>query len=310
MLLKSLYYFSGCHGSVRKQVCNIHSDDVATLQDPATTPGMEQNILSLSGLGRSFGSTRAVDAVTLDIRPGQFVGVIGRSGAGKSTLLRLINRLIDPTEGQITFGGTDVTALRGRALRHWRRDCAMIFQQFNLVERLDVLTNVLVGRLSDHGFVSSMAMHFTDAERTIAIRALDRLELAPQALQRAGTLSGGQQQRVAIARALVQNPRIMLADEPIASLDPGNATRVMEALRSINRDDGITVLVNLHTLDTARAYCDRIIAMRAGRVMFDGTAKQLTDDVVRDIYGSEGLTEFNEAVTSTAALPARARQTA
>jgi len=134
-------------------------------------------------------------------------------------------------------------------------------------------------------------------------------ELAPQALQRAGTLSGGQQQRVAIARALVQNPRIMLADEPIASLDPGNATRVMEALRSINREDGITVLVNLHTLDTARAYCHRIIAMRDGRVFFDGTPRQLTDDVVRDIYGSDGLTEFNEAITSTVVRADRARET-
>ncbi|MDP2740071.1 MAG: phosphonate ABC transporter ATP-binding protein [Pseudorhodobacter sp.] len=279
---------------------------------------MEQQTLSLSGLGRSFGSTRAVDNVTLDIRPGQFVGVIGRSGAGKSTLLRLINRLIDPSEGKIAFGGRDITALRGRELRYWRRDCAMIFQQFNLVERLDVLTNVLVGRLADLNFLNSMAMRFTDAERAIAIRALDRLDLAPQALQRAGTLSGGQQQRVAIARALVQNPRIMLADEPIASLDPGNATRVMEALRTINREDRITVLVNLHTLDTARAYCDRIVAMRDGRVMFDGTARQLTDDVVRDIYGSEGLMEFNEAVTSSAvnaaapkaAIPARHHQTA
>jgi phosphonate transport system ATP-binding protein len=279
---------------------------------------MEQQTLSLSGLGRSFGSTRAVDNVTLDIRPGQFVGVIGRSGAGKSTLLRLINRLIDPSEGKIAFGGRDITALRGRELRYWRRDCAMIFQQFNLVERLDVLTNVLVGRLADLNFLNSMAMRFTDAERAVAIRALDRLNLAPQALQRAGTLSGGQQQRVAIARALVQNPRIMLADEPIASLDPGNATRVMEALRTINREDRITVLVNLHTLDTARAYCDRIVAMRDGRVMFDGTARQLTDDVVRDIYGSEGLMEFNEAVTSSAvnaaapkaAIPARQHQTA
>ncbi|NJM84737.1 MAG: phosphonate ABC transporter ATP-binding protein [Tabrizicola sp.] len=271
---------------------------------------MDRPVLSLSGLGRTFGTTRAVDAVTLDIRPGEFVGVIGRSGAGKSTLLRLINRLIDPTAGRITFGDTDVTALRGRELRHWRRDCAMIFQQFNLVERLDVLTNVLVGRLADHGFLASMAMRFTDAERTMAIRALDRLELAPQALQRAGTLSGGQQQRVAIARALVQSPRIMLADEPIASLDPGNATRVMEALRSINRDDGITVLVNLHTLDTARTYCSRIIAMRDGRAFFDGTPRQLTNDVVRDIYGTDGLTGFDEAVTSTRARPPRLRETA
>jgi phosphonate transport system ATP-binding protein len=128
--------------------------------------------------------------------------------------------------------------------------------------------------------------------------------MLPQALQRAGTLSGGQQQRVAIARAMVQSPRIVLADEPIASLDPANATRVMDSLRAINREDGITVLVNLHTLDTARAFCDRIVAMRQGRVMFDGTARQLTDDVVRDIYGTDGLAEFHEAVTSTAIRPA------
>ncbi len=259
------------------------------------------HVLSLAGLSRSFGATRAVEGVTLDVRPGQFVGVIGRSGAGKSTLLRLVNRLVEPTEGRIRFGDLDVTALRGRALRRWRRDCAMIFQQFNLVERLDVLTNVLIGRLADHGVLSSLTMRFSDAERADAIAALDRLDLVPQALQRAGTLSGGQQQRVAIARALVQRPRIMLADEPIASLDPGNATRVMEALAAINRDDGLTVLVNLHTLDTARAFCDRIVAMRAGRVMFDGTARQLTDDVVRDIYGADGLAAFDEAVTSTSA---------
>lgn len=255
--------------------------------------------LSLSNVSRVFGETRAVDKVTLDIEPGQFVGVIGRSGAGKSTMLRLINRLIDPSEGSISFDGVEITTLKGKALRAWRRDCAMIFQQFNLVDRLDVLTNVLIGRLAEHGFFSSMAMRFTDEERTMALRALDRLDLVPQALQRAGTLSGGQQQRVAIAKALVQQPKIMLADEPIASLDPANATLVMDGLKQINTEDGLTVLVNLHTLDTARAYCDRIIAMRSGRVFFDGTARQLTDDVVRDIYGTEGLRDFNEAVTST-----------
>jgi len=255
--------------------------------------------LTLENVSRHFGKTKAVDNVSLSIQPGQFVGVIGRSGAGKSTLLRLVNRLIDPTDGQIGHGERNVTALKGRDLREWRRDCAMIFQQFNLVDRLDVLTNVLIGRLANSSFLSSMAMRFTDEERTMAIQALDRLALVPQALQRAGTLSGGQQQRVAIAKALVQQPKIMLADEPIASLDPANATLVMDGLRDINRNDGITVLVNLHTLDTARAYCDRIVAMRDGRVLFDGTAAQLTDDVVRDIYGTEGLKEFNEAVTST-----------
>ncbi len=256
--------------------------------------------LTLSDVSRHFGETKAVDKVSVEITPGQFVGVIGRSGAGKSTMLRLVNRRSYPSTGSISFGDTEITALRGKALRSWRRDCAMIFQQFNLVERLDVLTNVLIGRLAEHGFFSSMAMRFTDEERTMAIQALDRLDLVPQALQRAGTLSGGQQQRVAIAKALVQSPRIMLADEPIASLDPANATLVMDGLRSINQEDGLTVLVNLHTLDTARAYCDRIIAMRTGRIFFDGTAAQLTDDVVRDIYGTEGLSEFNEAVTSMA----------
>ncbi|GGC14593.1 phosphonates import ATP-binding protein PhnC [Marivita lacus] len=257
--------------------------------------------LILSNVTRQFGETTAVDRVSLSIQPGQFVGVIGRSGAGKSTLLRLINRLIDPGSGSVSFDGVEVTALKGKALRAWRRDCAMIFQQFNLVDRLDVLTNVLIGRLAEHGFLSSMAMRFTEEERAMAIQALDRLDLVPQALQRAGTLSGGQQQRVAIAKALVQQPKIMLADEPIASLDPANATRVMDGLKQINTEDGLTVLVNLHTLDTARAYCDRIVAMRAGRVMFDGTAHQLTDDVVRDIYGLDGFAEFNEAVTSTTA---------
>ncbi|MEM1149105.1 MAG: phosphonate ABC transporter ATP-binding protein [Pseudomonadota bacterium] len=255
--------------------------------------------LTLSDVSKQFGDTKAVDRVSLSIAPGQFVGVIGRSGAGKSTLLRLVNRLIDPSQGSMTCDGQDITKLKGRVLRAWRRDCAMIFQQFNLVDRLDVLTNVLIGRLAEHGFLSSMVMRFTDAERTMAIEALDRLDLVPQALQRAGTLSGGQQQRVAIAKALVQRPKIMLADEPIASLDPANATLVMDGLRDINRHDGLTVLVNLHTLDTARAYCDRIIAMRLGRVMFDGTATQLTDDVIRDIYGTDGLHDFNEAVTST-----------
>ena len=268
---------------------------------------MQQHSLILSDVTRRFGATTAVSRVSLEIPAGQFVGVIGRSGAGKSTLLRLINRLIDPSEGSIRHGDRDITGLRGKALRDWRRDCAMIFQQFNLVDRLDVLSNVLVGRLADHGFLSSMAMWFSDAERAEALRALERLDLLPQALQRAGTLSGGQQQRVAIARALVQKPRIMLADEPIASLDPGNATRVMEALRTINAEDGLTVLVNLHTIDTARTYCQRIIAMREGRVFFDGTPRQLTDDVLRDIYGSEALAEFSESVTSTSV---RARVTA
>ena len=246
-------------------------------------------MLQLEGLTRRFGANAAVDGVSLSVPAGQMVGVIGRSGAGKSTLLRMINRLTEPSEGRIIHDGVDVTALKGQQLRDWRTDCAMIFQQFNLVQRLDVLTNVLVGRLNHrHGFAATLASlfkHFSAAERAMALTALARFDLADQALQRADTLSGGQQQRVAIARALMQQPKIILADEPIASLDPRNAQVVMDALRNVNKQDGITVLVNLHHLDTARQYCDRIIAMQKGRMMFDGPPAELTAARIREIYG-------------------------
>ena len=256
-------------------------------------------MLKLEKLTRRFGETAAVDDVTLDIPDGQMVGIIGRSGAGKSTLLRLLNRLTDPSDGQILFGDTDIAQLKGRALRQWRSDCAMIFQQFNLVGRLDVLTNVLTGRLFDLPGWRALALVYTPQERAFAVQALDRLTMAHTALQRAETLSGGQQQRVAIARALAQEPKILLADEPIASLDPLNAKVVMDALRTINQQDGITVICNLHTLDTARDYCDRIIGMQAGRVVFDGTPAQLTHGMARDIYGAEADEALNEGATST-----------
>ncbi|MCS6855858.1 MAG: phosphonate ABC transporter ATP-binding protein [Elioraea sp.] len=265
-------------------------------------------MLELIGLTRRFGQVTAVDAVTLAIPQGQMVGIIGRSGAGKSTLLRLINRLVEPSQGRVVFEGRDITALRGRALRDWRTDCAMIFQQFNLVQRLDVLTNVLIGRLNHRGTLSSLFKLFSAEERALAIRTLDRFDLAEAALQRADTLSGGQQQRVAIARALMQEPRIILADEPIASLDPRNGKVVMDALRRVNREDGLTVLCNLHTLDTARQYCDRIIGMSRGRVVFDGVPAQLTAEMVREIYGmTEDELEAADTVISTALdTPARA----
>lgn len=241
--------------------------------------------LRLSGLTKRFGTVTAVDAVTADIPHGRFVGIIGPSGAGKSTLLRLINRLIEPDAGTIQYGPTDVTALSGKALRHWRARAAMIFQQFNLIPRLDVLTNVLIGRLERRPALPSLFGIFSASDRADALLALDRFGLADVALQRAGTLSGGQQQRVAICRALLQDPWLMLADEPIASLDPHNARLVMQALLQVNREQGLTVLANLHHLDTVRAYCDRVIAMRAGRVILDGTPDDLTPDAVFDIYG-------------------------
>lgn len=255
-------------------------------------------MLEIKSLTKRFGQTKAVNNVNISIPTGQMVGVIGRSGAGKSTLLRMINRLEERTEGDVLFNGKNISALRGRALLEWRGNCAMIFQQFNLVPRLDVLTNVLLGRISNHGVISSLFKYFSEAERAMAVLALERLDMAGQALQRADTLSGGQQQRVAIARAMMQQPALLLADEPIASLDPRSATMVMDALRRINQEDGITVLCNLHTLDTARQYCDRIIAMFNGEVVFDDIPSLLTQDVVRRIYGVEAHETLREETTS------------
>ena len=261
-------------------------------------------MLRISNVSRRFGAKTAVDGVNLEIPAGQMVGVIGRSGAGKSTLLRMINRLIDVSEGEITFEGRAVSALRGRALRDWQRDCAMIFQQFNLVPRLDVITNVMLGRLNRRNTLLSLLQIFSEEEQLMALKALEQLDIAQTASQWAQTLSGGQQQRVAIARALLQEPRVILADEPIASLDPRNAQVVMDSLRAINTEQGITVITNLHTLDTARAYCERIVGMAEGRVVFDGTPDALTTEVAREIYGAEGL---DEAMTSTSIEPVRGR---
>jgi len=225
------------------------------------------------------------------------IGVIGRSGAGKSTLLRLINRLIEPTSGSILADGVDVTRLRGHALRQWRARNAMIFQQFNLVNRLDVLTNVLIGGLIRVPMPRMLLRWFTRAEREEALALLDRFGLFDVAMNRAGDLSGGQQQRVAIARALMQRPRLLLADEPIASLDPMNAKLVMDTLAELNRRDGIAVVCNLHTLDTARAYCRRIIGMAGGHIVFDGPPEALDTAALTRIYGATE-SGIDESLTS------------
>ncbi|RWH67988.1 phosphonate ABC transporter ATP-binding protein [Mesorhizobium sp.] len=256
--------------------------------------------LEIRGVTRRFGKNTAVSDINISIPRGQMVGIIGRSGAGKSTLLRMINRLIDPSQGSIFFDGAEVSSLQGSPLRRWQRDCAMIFQQFNLVPRLDVLTNVLLGRLNHRSTVSNLLGMFTRIECAEAVAALERLDIARTALQPAGTLSGGQQQRVAIARAMMQQPKVLLADEPIASLDPLNAKVVMDSLRDINLREGITVVTNLHTLDTARAYCSRIIGMAAGKVVFDGAPEDLDRDAVRMVYGADASgAEISETITST-----------
>jgi phosphonate transport system ATP-binding protein len=244
-------------------------------------------MLVVDGLTCRFGAKTAVDNASFSVEPGRFVGVIGRSGAGKSTLLRMINRLENPTGGRILFEGVDVTALQGQDLRRWRARSAMIFQQFNLVGRLDVLTNVLMGRLAGVPLWRSLIQLWPQDDKAIAISALEQFDMMPMAAQRADQLSGGQQQRVAIARALVQQPDIILADEPIASLDPRNTRIVMDALLRINKHFGITVICNLHSLDLARTYCDRLIGMSAGRIVFDGAPAALTDSIARELYDLE-----------------------
>jgi phosphonate transport system ATP-binding protein len=255
-------------------------------------------MLQIDALTKRFGDKTAVDAANISINQPTMIGIIGRSGAGKSTLLRMINRLSDSTSGTIKVEGEEITTLRGAAKRHWQSRCAMIFQQFNLVPRMDVVSNVLHGTLNTRSTFATMFNLYPQADIHTAIAILDRLGIAEQAPKRAEDLSGGQQQRVAIARALMQDPKIILADEPIASLDPMNAQVVMQALRNIHEEDGRMIIANLHTLDTARRYCDRVIGMRDGRIVFDGTPEQLTTGVARDIYGAGA--DFSEAATSTA----------
>ncbi|MEI6099352.1 MAG: phosphonate ABC transporter ATP-binding protein [Alphaproteobacteria bacterium] len=265
-------------------------------------------MLELKNVTRRFGTRTAVDAVSFALDRAGFIGIIGRSGAGKSTLLRMVNRLTDASEGQILFKGSDVLALKGAEMRAWQSQCAMIFQQFNLVPRMDVVSNVLHGLLNRRGTMVTLFNLWPQADILRALAILDRLGIADQAAKRAEALSGGQQQRVAIARALCQDPAVILADEPIASLDPMNAQVVMDALRRIHEEDGRMVIANLHTLDTARRYCDRVIGMRDGKVVFDGTPNQLTTNAARDIYGADD--SFNEAATSTAITPEAAPLTA
>jgi phosphonate transport system ATP-binding protein len=262
-------------------------------------------MLAIEGVSRDFGKRRALSDVTLAVEPGSFVGIIGRSGAGKSTLLRCINRLIDPTTGRISWKGRDVTALHGSELRDWRSRCGMIFQQFNLCGRLDVLTNVMMGRLGQVSSARAMLKMWPDDDKALALSALEQFGMGSFAAQRAASLSGGQQQRVAIARTLVQSPEVILADEPIASLDPRNTKVVMDAMQRINRHYGITVLCNLHSLDLARSYCGRLIGMANGRVVFDGAPEALTDGAARDLYGLEA----NEVLEGgTTAIPEAAAQ--
>jgi phosphonate transport system ATP-binding protein len=234
--------------------------------------------------------TVALRDVSFTVEPGEFLVIIGLSGSGKSTLLRCINRLIDPTEGKIVWDGVDVTAAWGEDLRRIRRQIGMVFQQFNLVKRSSVLSNVLAGRLGYMSTAGSLLHRFSPADRELALRAMDRVGIGEKARKQARELSGGQQQRVGIARALMQQPRMILADEPVASLDPVLAHTILGHLDELNRVDRITVLCSLHYLDLVQRYAGRVIGLREGRLVWQGTGediRRMTDTEFKEVYGED-----------------------
>lgn len=234
--------------------------------------------------------TVALRDVTFTVNDGEFLVVIGLSGSGKSTLLRCINRLVEPTEGTILWDGKDVTKADPQELRHFRRKIGMIFQHFNLVKRSSVLTNVLAGRLGYVNPWSSLLNRFPTADRDAATRALKRVGLTEQTRKRASELSGGQQQRVGIARALMQDPSIILADEPVASLDPVLAHSILGNLEHLNKDDEITIICSLHYLDLVQRYATRVIGLRDGELVYEGSREEIramTDEQFKQIYGEE-----------------------
>jgi len=245
-------------------------------------------IVSIKDLVKVFPSgTRALDGVTLDIQRGEFLVLIGLSGSGKSTLLRCVNRLVEPTSGLVVFDGIDVTAADRTAIRHVRRRIGMIFQQFNLVRRSSVFSNVLAGRLGYRSTWRTIASRPTTGDVAAAFENLGRVGIADRAFSRADALSGGQQQRVGIARALMQKPELMLADEPVASLDPATSHSVMKYLEEINKKDGITVICSLHFLSLARRYATRVVALKGGKVAFDGKPDAIDERRFKEIYGED-----------------------
>ena len=245
-------------------------------------------MLQVTNLTKVYeGGVKALDDVTFTVPDGQFLAVIGLSGSGKSTLLRCINRLVEPTEGRIVWNGDDITAATPDEMRRIRRRFGMVFQHFNLVNRSSVLTNVLAGRLGYVNPAWSLVNRFPREDVEKAIHQMARVGIADKASQRADELSGGQQQRVGIARALMQDPEMILADEPVASLDPVLAHSIMQYLERINDEDRVTVLCSLHFLDLVHRYADRAIALSQGRLVFDGPPRAIDDERFKAIYGQE-----------------------
>ena len=229
----------------------------------------------------------ALKNVSLEINQGEFVAIIGLSGAGKSTLLRTINRMHDISEGSLIVNGQEIKNLKGKDLRTFRRKVGMVFQSFNLVTRTTVINNVLTSRVPDMPLWKSIIGLYSKEDKIIALEALDKVGILDKAYVRADQLSGGQQQRVALARTLAQKPEIILADEPVVALDPITATQVMDDFKKINKELNMSVLINIHHVDLALKYADRVIGIKAGEIVYDGAAKDVTNEVLKQIYGRE-----------------------
>ncbi len=244
-------------------------------------------LLKVKDISKEYkGGTKALSNIDFSVENGEFVSIIGPSGAGKSTILRCINRMINATEGSITFDEKNIEELNKKGLRELRTKIGMIFQNYNLVERLSVIENVLHGRLGYKSAIAGIVGSYTEEEKKRAFEILEKLGLEDQAYKRCDQLSGGQKQRVGIARALIQDPKLMLCDEPIASLDPNSSKIIMDQLKNINKEMGITCILNLHQVDVAMKYSDKIIGINGGKTIFNGKPSELTKEKIHEIYGS------------------------
>ncbi|MCK1976194.1 phosphonate ABC transporter ATP-binding protein [Jeotgalicoccus huakuii] len=245
-------------------------------------------IMSIENLNKEYSKGKTVlKDVNFDIKKGELLSIIGPSGAGKSTLLRSINRMIEPTSGKIDFDNKNITKIKGKELRKMRTNIGMIFQHYNLVDRLSVFENVLHGTLGYKNSIQGIFSMYTESEKEEALDIITELGIQDHIYKRCDELSGGQKQRVGIARALVQKPKIILCDEPIASLDPSSSRIIMEHLRKICNEKGITVIVNLHQVDVAKNYSDRIIGLNSGEVVFNGHPNEINKEVIQKIYGTD-----------------------
>ncbi len=263
-------------------------------------------MLTVTGLSKRYATgDLALDDVSLSVPPGQVMALIGPSGAGKSTLIRCINRLVEPTTGSVLLDGEDITRVRGRGLRSARRRIGMIFQDYALVDRLSVMENVLSGRLGSVGFWRSYFRRFPPEDVRQAFHLLERVGLETMLDKRGDELSGGQKQRVGIARALMQNPRLLLVDEPTASLDPKTSRQIMRLICELSREQNLATLVNIHDVALAQQFVDRVVGLEAGRVVFDGAPRELTPQILTRIYGEE---DWSGAGDEDTPAPAPARE--